>query len=212
VFHGPALTSRLWVGDDLGVSAAVLLWDFGDTLVDERWMLRAPESCPGWPSAWTEVMRLRADAWDVGRLHERDVFAALAERTGMPADEVERHADECCRSIVYNRVAWRVATEQRRPQALVTVNPDLFVSRVVPAHGLAEMFEVIVVSSVEGTADKVRLCEKALDRLGFDGDRREALLIDNREDVVEAWRGSGGSAYRYRDDVAFEAVLPDLLG
>jgi len=39
------------------VSAAVLLWDFGDTLVDERWMLRAPASCPGWPSARTEVNR-----------------------------------------------------------------------------------------------------------------------------------------------------------
>ena len=25
---------------------AVLLWDFGDTLVDERWMLRAPATCP----------------------------------------------------------------------------------------------------------------------------------------------------------------------
>jgi hypothetical protein len=194
------------------VSAAVLLWDFGDTLVDERWMLRAPASCPGWSSAWTEVMRLHANDWDVGRLHEGDVFAALAERTGMPVDAVERHADDCCRSIVYNRVAWRVATEHRMPQALVTVNPDLFVSRVVPAHGLAGIFEVIVVSSVEGTADKVRLCGKALDRLGFDGDRREALLIDNREDLVEAWRSSGGSAYCYRDDATFEAVLPNLLG
>jgi phosphoglycolate phosphatase-like HAD superfamily hydrolase len=173
---------------------------------------RHPASCPGWSSAWSEVMRLHADDWNVGRLHERDVFAALAERTDMRVDEVERHADDCCRSIVYNRAAWRVATEQRRPQALVTVNPDLFVSRVVPAHGLAEVFEVIVVSCVEGTADKVRLCEKALDRLGFDGDRREALLIDNRVDLVEAWRRSGGAAYWYRDDAGFEAVLPDLLG
>jgi phosphoglycolate phosphatase-like HAD superfamily hydrolase len=157
-------------------------------------------------------MRLHADDWNVGRLHERDVFAALAERTDMRVDEVERHADDCCRSIVYNRAAWRVATEQRRPQALVTVNPDLFVSRVVPAHGLAEVFEVIVVSCVEGTADKVRLCEEALDRLGFDGDRRDALLIDNRADLVDAWRSSGGSAYCYRDDAGFDAVLPDLLG
>jgi hypothetical protein len=69
-----------------------------------------------------------------------------------------------------------------------------------------------VVSCVEGTADKVRLCEKALDRLGFDGDRREALLIDNRVDLVEAWRRSGGAAYWYRDGADFEAVLPDLLG
>jgi hypothetical protein len=193
------------------MSAAVLLWDFGDTLVDERWMVRSPASCPGWSLAWSEVMRLHADDWNVGRLNERDVFGAMAERTDLTVEQVERHADDCCRSIVYNRAAWRVAAEQRMPQALVTVNPDLFVSRVVPAHALAEVFEVIVVSCIEGTADKVSLCENALDRLGFDGDRRDALLIDNREDLADAWRSSGGSAYCYGDDAAFEAALPDLF-
>ena len=130
----------------------------------------------------------------------------------MPAAEVERHADDCCRTLVYHPVAWRVATEQRLPQALVTVNPDLFVSRVVPAHGLDEIFDHIVVSCTEGTADKVQLCDTALDRLGYDGDRRDALLIDNREDLVDAWRSSGGSAYWYHDDAALEGDLHHLLG
>ena len=31
-----------------------LLWDFGDTLVDQRWMWPNPEGVPGWP-AWAAV-------------------------------------------------------------------------------------------------------------------------------------------------------------
>jgi hypothetical protein len=38
------------------VSVAVLLWDFGDTLVDERWMRRAPAEFPDWPNAWNKVI------------------------------------------------------------------------------------------------------------------------------------------------------------
>jgi phosphoglycolate phosphatase-like HAD superfamily hydrolase len=196
----------------LPVSAAVLLWDFGDTLVDERWMHRAPAHCSAWARAWTDTMALLADDWDAGRLRERAVFEALAERTGLGVDEVEQHAATCCNAIEYHSGAWRVATERHRPQALVTVNPDLFVERIVPAHGLEQIFDVIVVSCSEGTTDKTRLCDAALDRLGFDGDRRDALLIDNREDLVEAWRHHGGSAHWYRSDAGLEAALPDLLG
>ena len=31
-----------------------VLWDFGDTLVDQDWMLRPPEAYPNWPQAWVE--------------------------------------------------------------------------------------------------------------------------------------------------------------
>jgi phosphoglycolate phosphatase-like HAD superfamily hydrolase len=194
------------------VSVAVLLWDFGDTLVDERWMLRVPENCPNWVSAWTHVMRSHADDWNTGRLGEAEVFAAVFERTDMTVEEVEAHVDVCCRAIAYHPVAWRVAAERRLPQALVTVNPDSFISRIVGSHGLEAMFDVIVVSSAEGTTDKVRLCEVALRRLGFDGDRRDALLIDNRKDLIDAWCSSGGAGYWYQGDEAFEADLAELLG
>lgn len=42
-----------------GISSAtpeVLLWDFGDTLVDERWMLQARDTCTTWAVAWADVM------------------------------------------------------------------------------------------------------------------------------------------------------------
>jgi hypothetical protein len=90
------------------------------------------------------------------------------------------------------------------------VNPDLFLNRIVPEYGLEKIFDVIVASCAEGTTDKVPLCERALDRLGFCGDRRNALLIDNREDLVNAWEAGGGTGYRYRDDTIFKADLAEL--
>jgi len=192
--------------------AVVLLWDFGDTLVDERWMLRAPAEYRGWPSAWRAVMATHADDWNVGRVSERDVFRALHARTGLGVDAIEQHAAECCRSIRFHPFAWQVATERRLPQALVTVNPDLFVSRVAATYDLGQYFDAVVVSCVEGTDDKTALCEIALDRLGFTGPRSAALLIDNRQDLTDGWRQSGGAAYWYRDDAALAADLPTLLG
>lgn len=47
---------------------AVLLWDFGDTLVDERWMRQPPAACPTWEAVWLDVMADHADDWNVGRL------------------------------------------------------------------------------------------------------------------------------------------------
>jgi len=67
----------------------------------------------------------------------------------MPLDGVERHAAYCCRSLVFNRAAWRVTVEHRLPQALVTVSPDVVLKRIVPEYGLEEIFDVILASCVE---------------------------------------------------------------
>jgi len=194
------------------VPIRALLWDFGDTLVDEQWMRRAPGEFPEWPDAWNEVMDTCADDWNAGRISEREVFAAMSARSGLSIGFVAGHAEACCRSIAFHPFAWRVARERRRPQALVTVNPDLFVERVVPRHRLSSYFDTVVVSCSEGTDDKTTLCEVALDRLAYRGSRTEALLVDNRPELAEAWRRSGGGAYVYRGDEAFEADLPTLLG
>jgi hypothetical protein len=90
------------------VPVAVLLWDFGDTLVDERWMRQAPAECPDWSNAWNEAMETCADDWNIGRASERDVFAEMSRRTGLSIDFVERHAEACCRSITFHPFTWRV--------------------------------------------------------------------------------------------------------
>jgi len=92
----------------------------------------------------------------------------------------------------------------------VTVNPDLFEDYVVPAYELASVFDVIVTSCHEQTADKVRLCEVALDRLGYGGDRGDVLLIDNRRDFVQDWEQAGGRGYWYRTDDQFVQDLTTI--
>jgi hypothetical protein len=193
------------------MAVEVLLWDFGDTLADETWMRRTPAACPSWSSAWRDVMHEHADDWNTGRIDEAVIFSALSAHTGMDVASIERHAAACCQSITYNPAAWRAAMGRRRPQALVSVNPDLFVERVVKLHDLARHFDAVVVSCLEGTDDKTRLCDIALERLQFDGPRSDAMLIDNRSDLVDAWVHSGGSGYHYRGDAAFQSNWPSLL-
>jgi FMN phosphatase YigB (HAD superfamily) len=191
---------------------AVLLWDFGDTLVDERWMRRAPAGVPVWEASWTSVMDDLADAWNVGAVDSNTVYATLAERTGMAYEAVEAHAQDCCRRLTFHSAAWGVASERRRPQAVVTVNPDLFTDLVAPACDLSAVFDHVVASHVEGTDDKVVLCDIALGRLGCAGDRSEALLIDNRLDLIEAWRNAGGSGYWFQGDDHFARDVGTLFG
>jgi FMN phosphatase YigB (HAD superfamily) len=190
---------------------AVLLWDFGDTLVDERFLQRSPAGCPTWPVAWREVVEIHADGWHDGSVSRAVIVAALAKRTGLTVEQVDQHAHECCTRLELHPTAWRVATERRRPQALVTVNPDLFADWIVPGYDLASMFDAIDISAAEGTNDKNALCDIALERLGFTGPRSQTLLIDNRADIVEAWRAVGGSAYWFRSDELFAQDLADLL-
>ena len=190
----------------------MLLWDFGDTLVDERWMRRAPAECPLWEAAWLDVMANYADEWNVGAIHMAEIFDALALRSGMALERVEAHARKCCEQLVFNDTAWRVANERRLPQAIVTVNPDLFADYVVPAHDLTAVFDVIVMSFAERTDDKCELCDIALARLGCDVPRSAALLIDNRRDLVNAWKDVGGAGYVFQSDGQFRSDLPALLG
>jgi phosphoglycolate phosphatase-like HAD superfamily hydrolase len=193
------------------VRPAVLLWDFGDTLVDEGWMRRPPEHFPGWESVWVEVMAELAGGWDDGSVTDAEVFDAMAARTGLTVAAVESHARACCTGIDFHPHAWRVARERRLPQALVTVNPTMLDRWIVPHYGLASMFDAVVVSALEGTTDKPELCHRALARLGYDGPRSQALLIDNRRDVVEAWTAAGGAGYWFRGDDQFARDVDELL-
>ncbi len=195
----------------MSVMPEVLLSDFGDTLADERWMRRCPEVWPDWEDAGVAVMAEMADEWNVGAVRSLEVFAALSDRTGMRLPDVEAHARGCCDRIVFNPTAWRVAREHRFPQALVTVNPDLFADYVVPGYALDDVFDVIVVSCAENTVDKSTLARAALDRLGFRGERSSALLIDNRRDLVDAWRDIGGAGYVFRSDEQFARDVARLF-
>jgi len=121
----------------------------------------------------------------------------------MPVDVLMAHVEARCHDIQFFSRTWAAAQTRRLPQAIVTLNPDAFTRFVVPAYRLDAVFDVIVTSWEEHTRDKARLCEIALERLGGT-DPSEALLIDNLEENVEAWRERGGHGYWFRGDAEFE--------
>jgi hypothetical protein len=97
------------------------------------------------------------------------------------------------------------------PQAIVTINPDMFSDCVIPNYQLDKMFETIVTSWEEGTLDKSDLCDIALARLDGVAERSAALLVDNRIENVERWRARGGVAYHFTGDAAFASNPPDAF-
>jgi phosphoglycolate phosphatase-like HAD superfamily hydrolase len=179
-----------------------VLWDFGDTLVDERWMWACPEGVPDWRDSWHALVDDLAGPWNRGELTFEEFAMRLAADVGMGFDDACAHMRRCCRAIRFFDHAWAKARSHDMPQAIVTVNPDLFTRFIVPNYDLDTVFDTIVTSWQEGTEDKARLCEIALHRLGG-ADPAEALLIDNIEANVDAWRARGGQAYLFVGDDEF---------
>ena len=189
-----------------------ILWDFGDTLVDQDWMLKAPETYPGWSKAWVEIARgENEERWNLGEITCDDVASQIARRLGMSLAEAIAHIQLCCSSVRFFEAPLMAVRRSRLPQAIVTVNPDLFTKYVVPAFRLNEMFPVIVTSWQEKTTSKVALCEKALRALGQSIERSEAILIDNVPDNVRDWEAAGGQGYVFQGEAQFAADLGSSL-
>ena len=188
--------------------ARVLLWDFGDTLADERWAWSAPAGVRGWSAAYRRIGDSElGERWNLGDASTRDVAQHLATELGLEAGDIHQHLERTCASIAFFPTSWRVACRHALPQAVVTVNPLVFRQVIVPTYELDQVFDVIVVSAEEHTTDKVRLCELALERLGKRASRHSSLLIDNISDNVERWRASGGLGYQFLDDATFAQDL-----
>jgi phosphoglycolate phosphatase-like HAD superfamily hydrolase len=172
-------------------------------------------SCPeGFPN-WTDAYRAlgagdRGSQWNRGELTFEEVASRLATDVGIGFEDTCAHMQRCCSEIRFFEHAWATARSHSMPQAIVTVNPDLFTRFVVPNYELDTAFDTIVTSWQEGTEDKSRLCEIALERLGG-RDPEEALLIDNIEANVVAWRTRGGQAYLFVGDDEFAADVARLL-
>jgi len=52
------------------------------------------------------------------------------------------------------------------PQAIVTINPDIFNDWIVPNYNLQNLFYPIVASCELKTLNKAVVCDNALDKLG----------------------------------------------
>jgi FMN phosphatase YigB (HAD superfamily) len=171
--------------------------------------------CPDGVAAWTDwYLALTSGEtgarWELGEMTTEELAAILAAELGIAAGSVIAHIQSRCGDLRFFEHAWAAARARTLPQAIVTLNPDVFTRFVSPNYQLESVFDVIVTSWEEQTRDKARLCEIALERLGG-SDRATALLIDNIEANVDAWRALGGQAYWFRSDEEFGRDAAGLL-
>ena len=184
-----------------------LLWDFGDTLVDERWLWSCPDGFPEWAAHYRAVCGGELGSrWNCGTASLDDLADDLVARLGMTKDAVLAHARRCCGEIQFFEHAWAAACSRALPQALVTVNPDVFRDVVMANYPITGTFDAVVISAEAATENKADLCELAAVELGCE-DPSHALLIDNIGANVDAWRARGGSAYWFRNDATFATDL-----
>jgi hypothetical protein len=165
-------------------------------------MLACPDGVPGWKAAWRDVVAgPLGRQWEVGLADADGIARAVAQRLDIGSDVALAHMTARCRELAFFPTAWSVACARPMPQALVTVNPDVF-SIIVEHYELDLVFDTIVTSWEEGTADKSELCDVARARLGS-RNRDHALLIDNTQANCDAWRARGGRAYVFTNDRQF---------
>jgi len=190
-----------------------VLWDFGDTLADERWMLAPLAGSPRWPEVYRQVLDGGdlADRWNVGSASAADVAEEFGRTLGVPAQHILAHMRTCCRNVSLYPDVMALTARLRFPQAIVTINPDIFSETVVPAYDLSTRFAAVVTSWEERTLSKADLCDIAMSRLPGALDRDACLLIDNRMENVAEWRARGGAAWHFLDCRGLAAHLSATL-
>lgn len=178
-----------------------LLWDFGDTLCRETFIW---SSGPEWEAVYRTFDKGWAGGWNTGEMDTAAFAREAAKHISLPPAEIVAHMRERCDHIEFFEFTYAFFRAQHHPQAIVTVNPDLWTDTIVPRHRLDEPVEVIVSSWQEGTDDKGVLCQLALDRMAGDWTPAQSLLIDNKQSNLDAWAARGGGGYLYTTDAAFE--------
>jgi beta-phosphoglucomutase-like phosphatase (HAD superfamily) len=166
---------------------------------------------PGWTDWYRELGDNEAGArWELGELSCETLLATVTDQLGISVEAGVAHMQSRCRELSFFEHAWATARARKLPQAIVTLNADVFSRFIVPHYELESIFDTIVTSWEEQTRDKSQLCEIALQRLGGH-DPAEALLIDNIEANVEAWRARGGRGYWFRGDAELAGDFVRLL-
>ena len=129
---------------------------------------------------------------------------AISKHMSLAPEDIVVHLRECCKHIEFFEFTYAFYRARHLPQAIVTVNPDLWSDTIVPLYGFDKTADVIVSSWEEGTIDKRILCGLALERLDIGCKSSEALLIDNKMSNLTAWAEHGGIGYLYTTDKTFQ--------
>ena len=114
---------------------------------------------------------------------------------------------ERCNHIEFFAQTYAFFKARHLPQAIVTVNPDIFSDIIVPVCEFASSCDAIVTSWEERTTDKRVLGELAIDRLGLSCENGEALLIDNKPRMALARAAKGGATVIVVSRMMFQQKL-----
>ncbi len=192
----------------------LVCWDFGDTLVDERFMRLPPDGVPQWAEVYEAVLAARpdwVDGWNLGRGSINDLVAPLAERLPMSEASIAAHL-----RAVWGRITWftdaRDAVERldgHVAQAVVTVNPHEFAG-IATACGLDRLIGLIVTSAELATMSKATMTVRARELLGLPAGLSTTILIDNRLDNIAEFDAAGGQVIHYRPDSGCLDPLADI--
>ena len=191
-----------------------ILWDFGDTLADERWMLAPMPNVPSWPDVYREFSAEAdlADRWNSGGVNCEQIAESLASRLDVDVAQVRSHMEDCCRNVSFFPLIREFSARCGLPQAIVTINPDLFSTVVAPHYRLTSRYSPIITSWQSCTLDKAALCDIALSKWGNRYSREECLLIDNKLEHVAAWRTKGGVAFHFQNERECRDRISALVG
>lgn len=197
----------------------LVCWDFGDTLVDERFMRICPPGVPGWTEVYDRLLAGRPgwdNEWMLGRASLNELIAPLAEELSMERAAVSRHLRSVWQQIVWfpEVRGWVERLDGVVQQAVVTVNPWEF-EGIAVACGLVPLVDVIVTSAELETLSKVTMAHRARELLGLPAGLATTLLIDNKRVNVDEFVAAGGRGWHFvREtfDADAAAMLAPLLG
>lgn len=193
----------------------LVCWDFGDTLVDERFMRIAPSRVPEWTTTYDRVLDQRpswVDEWMCGRASLNDLVEPLVAELAMTPAAVSRHLRGVWSQIEWypEARAWLERLNGVVPQAIVTVNPWEF-EGIAVACDVVPLVDVIVTSAELGTVSKVSMAQRARQLLGMSADLSTTLLIDNKRSNVDEFEHAGGQGLHFTRE-RFTDEAERLLG
>lgn len=186
-----------------------IVFDFANTLYSGVYFNLAPCGCQNWRELFdTYVFDGGATESNVmnGQLGTEGIAEIISEHVGLDAESAMKLMHQGCKNLEFNPAIFDFAIEQNNKgttTALVTINMDVFTTTVVSAHGLGNIFDVIVNSFDHKETRKNILWDVAFSKLNSAVTFSNSLLVDDRPDNVSLFKELGGHAYQYQDDKSF---------
>jgi len=186
-----------------------IVFDFGFTLSPDYYFMISPPGCPQWHEVIQKYIFGEPSItvpWMKGELTSLDIANLLSQHFPLDISIIAATMEKGCQHLSFNPAVWDFAVAQKaagRKTALVTDNMDVFTKVVVPAHGLDQLFDVILNSSDFHETRKDVLWPIAFERLGGGIGYATSLLIEDGETEPAMFRASGGYACQYVNDENF---------